>query len=183
MWFFLKSCFILCQIAGLLLFHSVLLSQFQRNSKIKRVINFWCLTNDWHSVRKKRNYIFPGLYSWDWISETNTPVHGCSMVGLALRLPFFHSPFQDFFPKISCEVQKVASILSLVDEAVHVRIQHFSLKRNPESIWQLTVMGGSYNFPKIENLPAIPFHPLVERKTIKTPGRKRGPGIKKWNYR
>lgn len=36
-------------------------------------------------------------------------------------------------------------------------------------------MGVSYNFPNPGNLPAILSYSLVESKTIKTQGRKRGP--------
>lgn len=96
---FLKPCFIFCQISGLSLFYSVLFSWIQKNLKIKRLINFWCLTTDWHSPREKENTFFPSLKAWNGISESNMPADCFSMVGLALRLSFFHSPFQDFFSK------------------------------------------------------------------------------------
>lgn len=67
-----------------------------------KVINFWCLANDWHRIRKeekKRKSVFPSLQTCDGISEANVPADCFSMVGLALGLSFFHSPFQDLLSK------------------------------------------------------------------------------------
>lgn len=98
------------------------------------------------------------------------------MVGLALRWSFFHSPFQDLFPKLSCEVQMVARVLSLLDEPVHSLIQHFSFKKKQNRL-QWIVMGASYTLlGKLEPCLRFHFYPLAERKHNASPGKGEGPG-------
>jgi len=134
---------------------------------------------------KKKVLFFPSLETWDGISEPNVPAHSFSMVCLALRWSFFHSPFQDFSPKISCEVHMVASILSLVDESVLFLIQHLSWKRNTEGaegVLQLIVTGVSCNFPKNGKFACYSFSSLGWKKNNQNLGRKRGPGTRMWSY-
>ena len=127
---------------------------------------------------KKKVCFFPSLETWDRISEPNVPAHSFSMVCLALRWSFFHSPFQDFSPKISCEVHMVASILSLVDESVLFLIQHLSWKRNTEGVLQLIVTVVSCNFPKNGKFACYSFSSLGWKENNQNQGRKRGRGTR-----
>lgn len=131
---------------------------------------------------KKKVRFFPSLETWDGISEPNVLAHSFSVVRLALRRSFFHSPFQDFSPKISCEVHMVASILPLVDESVLFLIQHLSWKRSTEGVLQLIVMRVSCNFPKYGKFACYSFSSLGWKENNQNQGRRRGPGTRMWNH-
>lgn len=105
------------------------------------------------------------------------PVDCFSMVGLALRLPAFHSVFQDFFPEISCKVQMVARVLSLHDKHLCFLIQHFCRKRKHRIHIAINDNKDILHFGgNLGNLPGILFYPLTERRTTQTQGKEKGPG-------